>query len=309
MKRNLPPLLALRAFEAAARHLSFSKAGEELNVTQAAISRQIKILETFLNHSLFNRLTRQVELTPFGRSYLAAATHALDTVEQATSEIMTQQRSLSISILPSIGSLWLMERMTGFACAYPEIKMHISSSMDPVDFKRHNIDLAIRVGKLPGQTYDPSLPQIDFKMVEDWTDVGAIHLWDDFVAPVCSPKLVEKLGPIESLEDLNRYCLIYNSRRPDCWSGWLRANGACAVTGSGRLEVSHSFIAAKAAREELGVACLSSIEIDPWSSSDKLVWPFAKQVQSAGAYYLLGLHERLAAPDTKLFHDWLVAQY
>src|SRR3569833_149312 len=109
MKRNLPPLLAVRACEAAARHLSFSKAGEELNVTQAAISRQIKILETFLNHSLFNRLTRQVELTPFGRSYLAAATHALDTVEQATSEIMTQQRSLSISILPSIGSLWLME--------------------------------------------------------------------------------------------------------------------------------------------------------------------------------------------------------
>lgn len=302
-------MLALRAFEAAARHLSFSKAGEELHVTQAAVSRQIKVLETFLNRSLFNRLTRQVELTPFGRSYFAAATQALEIIERATCELTTQHRSLSISVLPSIGSLWLMERMTGFACAYPEIEMSISSSMDPVDFKHHKIDLAIRVGKLPGHTYDPAMPQIDFTMVEDWAGVSAIHLWDDYVVPVCSPKLMDKLGPIQSPEDLNRYCLIYNTRRPDCWSKWLEANGASTVTGSGRLEVSHSFIAAKAAREGLGVACLSSIEVDPWSSRDKLIKPLATEVKSAGAYYLLGLQDRLASPDARMFHDWLVDQY
>ena len=131
MKRVLPPLLSLRAFEAAARHLSFSKAGDELNVTQGAISRQIKILEGYLHTSLFDRLTRHVELTQFGQCYLAAVAAALDTIAEATSRLVQRSRSLSISILPSVGSLWLMQRLTIFTRAYPEVRLRVSSSLDP----------------------------------------------------------------------------------------------------------------------------------------------------------------------------------
>jgi LysR family glycine cleavage system transcriptional activator len=308
MKRILPPLLALRAFEAAARHLSFSKAGEELNVTQGAISRQIKILEEFLKASLFNRLTRQVELTPFGQNYLASIASAFDEIEQATSHFTKRSHSLSISILPSIGTLWLMQRLTAFACAYPEIRLHISSSLDPVDFKRDHVDLALRVGKLPGQVYPASLSQIDFQMVESWTGITAVHLWDDYLTPVCSKKLIDRNGPLETLEDLNRFCLIHNDSRADCWPAWLSANGATHVTPASTIEVGHSFLAVNAAREGLGVACVPTIEIEKVDWRNELVVPFDSRVQSAGAYYLMCPQERLNSPDVKLFLSWLTTQ-
>ncbi|HEY9459342.1 MAG TPA: LysR substrate-binding domain-containing protein [Paralcaligenes sp.] len=307
MKRNLPPLSALRAFEAAARHLSFTKAGIELNVTQGAISRQIKILESYLKTSLFNRLTRQVELTPFGQCYLTAISLALDAVEQATHDSTSTHHSLSISVLPSIGSLWLMQRLTVFACAYPEIRLHISSSLDPADFKHDRIDLAIRHGKLPGQVYCDSSPQIEFHMTEDWTGITAIHLWDDYVTPVCSKKLLEKYGPLECPQDLSRFCLIYNDRRADVWQSWLNANGAETITGAGKLEFTHSFLVANAARQGLGVACLSTVEVEPVDWRDEIVLPFKSRVKSAGGYYLIAPQEKLQSPDAKLFLNWLAA--
>jgi LysR family glycine cleavage system transcriptional activator len=308
MKRTLPPLLALRAFESAARHLSFSKAGDELNVTQGAISRQIKILEEFLNAFLFNRLTRQVELTPFGQSYLNSISLAFDEIEKATTQFIKRSRSLSISILPSIGTLWLMQRLTAFACAYPEIHLHISSSLDPANFKHDHVDLAVRVGKLPGQVYPAGLSQIDFQMVESWTGITASHLWDDYLTPVCSKKLIDKIGPLESLEDLNRFRLIHNDSRADGWPAWLKANNASHITGAATIHVGHSFLAVNAAREGLGVACVPTIEIEKVDWRCELVMPFDSQVQSAGAYYLLCPQEKFNAPEVKLFLSWLTSQ-
>src|SRR5690606_32400948 len=119
MKRKLPPLLALRAFDAAGRHLSFSKAAEELNVTQGAISRQIKLLEESLHAPLFRRLTRRIELTPFGQNYLAATKCAFNDIESATVQGLRECRSMSVSVLPSIGALWLLQRLTSFMIGYP----------------------------------------------------------------------------------------------------------------------------------------------------------------------------------------------
>lgn len=305
MKRVIPPLLSLRAFEAAARHLSFSKAGDELNVTQGAISRQIKILEGYLNTSLFNRLTRNVELTPFGQAYLAAVTSALDTLEEATSSLVNRTHSLSISILPSMGSLWLMQRLTDFNRAYPEVRLHVSSSLEPVDFRRDHVDLAIRVGKLPWQDYPCDHSDIGFQMVESWAGVTATHLWDDYLTPVCSRALLEREGPIQSPLDLDRFCLIHNEARADAWPSWLAANGAARVQGASTLVVGHSFLGVNAARNGLGIACVPTIEIDKVEWRDELVRPFASEVKSAGAYYLLYPKDRAGFPEVKLFRDWL----
>jgi len=305
MKRVIPPLLSLRAFEAAARHLSFSKAGDELNVTQGAISRQIKILEGYLNTSLFNRLTRNVELTPFGHTYLSAVTAALDTLEEATSSLVNRTHALSISILPSMGSLWLMQRLTDFTRAYPEVRLHVSSSLEPVNFRRDNVDLAIRVGKLPWQDYPSTSSNISFQMVDSWSGVVATHLWDDFLTPVCSRALVERDGPISSPQDLNRFCLIHNEARSDAWPSWLAANDAARVSGASSLVVGHSFLGVNAARNGMGIACVPTIEIEKVEWRDELVRPFASEVKSAGAYYLLSPKDRANFPEVKLFKDWL----
>jgi len=305
MKRIIPPLLSLRAFEAAARHLSFSKAGDELNVTQGAISRQIKILEGYLHTSLFNRLTRNVELTPFGHSYLASVTSALDTLEAATSNLVNRTHSLTISILPSMGSLWLMQRLTDFTRAYPEIRLHVSSSLEPVDFRREHADLAIRVGKLPWQDYPSTHSDIGFQMVDSWAGVIATHLWDDFLTPVCSRALLEREGPINSPSDLDRFCLIHNDARSDAWPAWLAANGAARVKGTSSLVVGHSFLGVNAARDGLGFACVPTIEIDKVEWRDELVRPFTSEVKSAGAYYLLYPKDRANFPEVKLFKEWL----
>src|SRR5690606_3518517 len=146
-KRDLPPLSALRAFEAAARHLSFTKAGGELHVTQGAVSRQIKLSEQYVHASLFNRLTRKVELTAYGRAYLSAVTTAFDTIEQVSRDCTVRSPTLSISILPSTGALWLLQKLMEFSYAYPEVRMDIQTSLDPVNWKGdYPVDVAIRLG-------------------------------------------------------------------------------------------------------------------------------------------------------------------
>ncbi len=309
MKRRLPPLLALRAFEAAGRHLSFSKAAEELNVTQGAISRQIKLLEEFLHAPLFRRLTRQIELTPFGLAYLTPATQALDLIEGATLQSFEQARSLSVSLLPTIGTLWLMQRLTSFMMAYPEIRLQVSASLEPVNFKREPVDVAIRVGKVPGHDYAAEGSQITFRMAESWTDVSAMHLWDDYITPVCSRRFLEQHGPIDSIEDLAKHRLIHNMSRPDCWPAWLLASGHSGVSGRTRLEVGHSYMAVLAAREGQGIACVPVIETDTPEWRDELVRPFDLKLKSSGAYYMLCPREKLLSPEVKLFSSWLSAQY
>lgn len=309
MKRRLPPLLALRAFESAGRHMSFSKAAEELNVTQGAISRQIKLLEDFLHAPLFRRLTRRVELTPFGQSYLAAATAALDSIERATLQSLQEARALSVSLLPTLGVLWLMQRLGSFMTEYPSIRLQVSSSLEPVDFKHEGVDVALRVGQVPGAVYPENGSQITFRMTESWADVTAMHLWDDFITPVCSRRFLEEHGPVSTASDLARLPLIHNLRRPDCWDAWFRANGIEECSGAGRVDVGHSFMAIIAAREGRGVACVPTIEIDNLDWRDEMVQPFDLKLRSAGAYYLLCPRDKALSTEVKLFSNWLAAQY
>lgn len=309
MKRRLPPLLALRAFEAAGRHMSFSKAADELNVTQGAISRQIKLLEDFLRAPLFRRLTRQVELTPFGQNYLSAATAALDEIERATVQSLQEAKALSVSLLPTLGALWLMQRLTSFMTEHPQIRLEVSSSLEPANFKRDSIDVALRVGKVPGVDYNSNGSQITFRMTESWDDVAAMHLWDDYITPVCSRKFLEQHGPLKTPEDLSKVPLIHNMRRADCWPAWLAAADVETDEAGGRVDVGHSFMAIVAAREGRGVACVPTIEIDNLDWREELVQPFELKLRSAGAYYLLCPKDKALSAEIKLFSSWLLAQY
>ncbi|MDT3677662.1 MAG: LysR substrate-binding domain-containing protein [Burkholderiaceae bacterium] len=308
MKRDLPPLLALRAFDAAGRHLSFSKAAQELCVTQGAVSRQIKILEEFLGVPLFRRLTSRVELTAFGSEYLAITSSALEQIAGATHRTLQQPKELSISLLPSISTLWLFQRLNSFTRAYPEIQLHVSASLDPVCFKRDGVDVALRVGKVPGLTYPNAGSQINFQMVDDWTGVNAMHLWDDHVTPVCARRLLEQGRPLKRPQDLRHFPLIHNAARPDCWSAWLSSNQAPGICGTSTLKVGHSFLAVLAARDCLGVACVPTIEVEALEWRDELVFPFESTVRSAGAYYLLTPRESAKPFEVELFTNWLSIQ-
>ena len=305
MHRRLPSLIAVRAFEAAGRRLSFSKAADELGVTQGAISRQIKILEDFLKTLLFRRLTRRVELTPFGEIYLVSMSSALDTIEHSTSRALGAKRYLSASILPSTATLWLLNHLTAFMRKYPNIHIRVSTSMDPVDFRKQDFDLAIRVGKLPGKQYPANTSQINFRMVEDWTGIVATHLWPDEITPVCSTKLLAEGPPLHTPQDLRHYRLIHNVARADCWPAWLRAQKAEDVRGKEEIEFSHSFMAVQAVREHLGVAAVPTIEIDNLEWRDELVYPFKARIRSAGEYYLLYPEDRTHQPEIKFFAEWL----
>jgi LysR family glycine cleavage system transcriptional activator len=159
MKRHLPPLIALRAFEAAGRHASFLHAASELNVTQSAVSRHVKNLETYLNKPLFQRLTRKVQLTSFGKElpetpFLRASTK----FESATVHALAPKSTLKVSIMPTTANLWLLPRLSSFTEAHHDIEVDVATSIRPVDFRQDEVDVAVRLGRRPGQRYRPEQP-------------------------------------------------------------------------------------------------------------------------------------------------------
>ncbi|KAF1042065.1 LysR family transcriptional regulator [Xylophilus sp.] len=186
MSKLLPSLIALRSFEAAGRLQSFFHAAAELNVMQGAVSRQIRVLEDELGVKLFNRLVRRVELTDDARAYLREVEAAFRQIEAATSWLRSHQQHhvLNISVLPSVGACWLMPRLASFSQRYPRIQTRIQSSIEPAELHGHAVDVAIRVGPRPGQSYDKQRPAISLVMTHDWRGVLAEELAPDVLVPV-----------------------------------------------------------------------------------------------------------------------------
>jgi LysR family glycine cleavage system transcriptional activator len=309
MSRNLPPLNALRAFEAAGRLLSFSKAALELQVTQAAVSRQIKELEKRLRAPLFVRLTRRIELTQVGQTYLREVQSALDHIELATRQARASpsRRILTISVLPSIASFWLMPRLAGFTTAHPHIETRILTSIQPVNLAAGEADLAIRVGALPGSQYSSSQPRIELQMVTDWRGVHADYLFPDVLVPVCSPGLVADDRPLSHPADVLRYPLIHTATRPRAWPDWLRAQGLTPPASGNLSGYGHFFMSIQAAREKLGIAIAPHI-LFGGSESNGLHFPFSTPVPSAGSYYLLTLESKSEDSGIALLRSWLLDQ-
>lgn len=303
----LPPLATLRPFEAAARLGSFTAAADELALTQGAVSLQIRNLENFLEKRLFERQVRRVELTEDGRQYYAACLRALDEVERATRRMLAQRDHtiLTVSALPTLATLWLMPRLGAFTSAYPDIEVRVATSIAPVDLRSSDVDIALRVGKLPGRHYGRDQPGIDLVMTDRWDGIEADLLFDDTLVPVIASKLLKQGAAIESADDLLKYTLIHTASRQNAWRDWLMALGVPYRSRKRSAEYGHFFMALQAARECKGIAIVPRKLFQMYSEqSSELVVPFEAEVPSAGEYYMLTHESRADDPAVRKFRKW-----
>ncbi len=293
MARRLPSLNALRAFEAAARHLSFTKAAEELNVTQAAISHQVKSLEEQLGLRLFRRLNRRLLLTDAGQTYVSGLTVAFDGIAEAT-ERTTAERSggsLRISTLPSMAAKWLLPRLSRFRARHPEIDVLVSASHGLADFRRDDLHLAIRYGK------------------GNYPGLETVPLMDDEIFVVCSPKLLQDGPPLRTPADLRHHTLLHDTSveadRRD-WRVWLERVGETGVDPDRGPGFSDSNLILEAVMAGEGVALTRrSLAADDLAAG-RLVIPFGPIRPSTNRYYIAYPRANAELSKVRKFTQWLL---
>jgi LysR family transcriptional regulator, glycine cleavage system transcriptional activator len=297
MSRRLPPLNALRAFEAAARHLSFTKAAEELHVTQAAISHQVRALEEYLGVQLFRRQNRAVLLTDAAQLSLPRLRDAFDQLAEAVESIRASdsENLLTVSVTPSFAAKWLVPRLDSFRKAYPDLEVRIDASTQLVDFARDNIDAAIRYGS---GRYGGLVSEL---------------LMDVEVSPVCSPRLLEGEKPLATPSDLRWHRLLHTDwasqrgEEPD-WRMWLLAAGVRDIDWSKGPQFNDWMLAMQAAIEGQGVVLGRSALVANDIAGGRLVRPFNVSVPGKFAYYLVYPEPAAKRAKVAAFRDWLTAE-
>lgn len=291
MARRLPPLNALSSFESAARHLSFSKAADELHVTHGAVSRAVRHLEDYLGVQLFTRATRSISLTLAGANYAAQVRDILDQLASATAATKGENSTgiLSISTLDSFASRWLVPRLFGFRRLHGDIDVRLSTSERLADFVADGIDIAIRYGR--GQY--PGL-ETELLMQED-------------LFPVCSPALREGTHPLRTPADLKYQTLIHDDFHID-WSMWLRAAGITGIDAHRGPRLTSSGQALQAAALGEGVVLGRSGLVGDDLAAGRLVRPFEFKMPAGLAYYLVYPPRAIQRKKVKAFRDWLFAE-
>ncbi|KRW83915.1 transcriptional regulator GcvA [Marinobacter sp. P4B1] len=288
--RRLPPLNALKMFEASARNLSFSGASEELFVTPSAVSHQVKTLENFLGVELFHRSNRKVTLTPQGEQYLTSVKHAFDEIEMATQRLSVTQGAsvVQISVAPNFLIRWLMPRMSRFRALFPDVELQINASMGLLDFNRTSTDMAVYYGN------------------GEWDDIEVEFLRKVMLVPVCGPGLLQTGPPLEKPADLANHTLIYVSKRTWEWDNWLKKAGVEFITPKGSMQLSSSQLTTAAAQENLGVALADQTLISREIESGKLVVPFDIPLDTKKAFYLVYRKHRPLTKGMEAFRNWLM---
>lgn len=295
--RRLPPLNALRAFEASARLLSFARAAEELGVTPPAISHQVRQLEDFLGVRLFRRMTRRIALTEEGSACLPLLTEAFEKMAEAVDLLRRREDAgaLTVSVAPSFAAKWLVPHVESFQAAHPEIDLRISANMAPVDFRSEDVDVGIRFGRggYPGLKSD--------------------LLFSEAIAPLCSPALLEGAHPLRGPADLAHHILLHDdSARPvgptPDWRLWLRLAGCETVDAARGPRFSHADHALQAAMAGHGVLLgrLSLARDD--LAAGRLVRPFGEEIPTEFGYYLVRPERGPDRPKVAAFRDWILAE-
>ena len=295
MARQLPPLTALRAFEAAARHLSFTKAAEELRVTPAAISNQVKALEEQYGVQLFRRMTRAVVLTEAGQSALPLLRQGFDKLSEAADRLDSLNTGgiLTVSVLPFFAAMWLIPRLDRFYHAHPDIEVMVDANMRAVDLARDGVDVCIRRGQ------------------GNYPGLNVVKLVDEQAFPVCSPRLMEGSAPLRVPEDLRNHTLLHVESDdfffPE-WSTWLQTAGVEGVDASRGPRFNQLGLQIQAAVEGHGVALASSVLVTDDLSAGRLVQPFELVIQADLAYYVICLEATAEQPRVVAFRDWVMAE-
>jgi len=290
MTEGLPPLAAVRAFEAAARHLSFTRAGEELGMTQAAVSYQIKLLEDRLGAPLFLRQPRQVVLTELGRSLAPAVGEAFELLRAAFAAARSgAQNTLTISSNPTFATQWLAPRLGSFQLAQPTLAVRLDSSTDVRDFAREEIDVSIRTGS------------------GHWPGTAAHRLIKATFTPMLSPKLAESIGGIREPADLLKLPII--DPGDPWWPLWFKAAGIAepSLGGRPRSQMGTQTLEATAAMAGNGVAILTPAFYQAELTAGRLIQPFDLVGYDGHAYWLVYPEARRNAPKIRAFRNWLLS--
>lgn len=311
MPYRLPPLNALRAFEAAARHLSFKLAAEELSVTPAAISHQIRGLEEHLGCALFRRLTRALELTAAGEALLPGLREGMDCFAAAVAQVyaLNPKARLQVVAPPSFASRWLVPRLHVFAQREPLIELHLSGSA-------RMIDGAEAPGAPPMEIRAPR-----GEGPEAWIRYGSGHypgfrverLFMPEYTAVCSPALLHAKRPLRTPDDLRYHLLIHDdtiplARERPSWKDWLRSAGVSGVDADAGPHFTDSGLAIAAAADGLGIALLSRPLVAGEIAAGRLAAPFDITINRNFAYYLLTRPEHAGQAAIQAFRGWLLEE-
>ncbi len=289
---TLPSLSGLRAFEAAARYLSFKAAAEELHVTQTAISHQIRRLEEQLGRRLFERRNRSLALTRDAEAYLPAVRAAFEDLRQATARLQRSGHDnvLIVSTTASLAAKWLITRVAAFQDAHPGIEVRITTSSQLVDFRRDQVDMAVRYGR------------------GSWPGLRAEWLMAEDIFPICSPALLCGEHPLRQPDDLAHHNLLHVTTGPEDWQMWLTAAGLPRSLAERRgLTFDQSFMAMQAAIEGLGVALGRSRFVETDIAAGRLVAPFEVRLPTDAGYYVVAPAHTADTRKIALFRAWLIA--
>ena len=291
MLRRLPALNALKSFEAAARHESFTRAAEELCVTQGAVSHQVKALEEELGIKLFNRERQRLVITESGREYLGVVRDALDRIALGTERLMQRQSSgaLTISTSPDFAAKWLVHRLGRFAETHPDIDLRVSATMHHVDFAREEVDLAVRHGE------------------GTWTDMHLQRLSPEQLFPVCSPKLIDGRRRLSRPGDVLKFPLLHLDAGKKDWSNWLEAAGVVDEPPAGPV-LNRASMLIDAAVDGQGIALARTTLAAGDLISGRLVRPFAVNLRLSKTYWIVCPKATAMLPKIKRARDWLLAQ-
>jgi LysR family glycine cleavage system transcriptional activator len=286
----LPPLNALRAFEAAARHLSFKMAAKELCVTPAAVSRHVANLEKFLGTALFVRNNREVLLTLDGRNYLREIGEAFERIAHATTALgSSNEKVLRLKLPPTCAARWLVPRLAGFHAMHPDIHVQIATTHDPVDLWDDGVDLAITYGRNIAAGV-----------------VGEL-LFNEVLIPVCS-RSVAQTRAFSAPRDLAGQVLLHSLRRPQDWPHWFKSTGMNDIAIEKEIVFEDSILTLQGAMDGLGVAIAQKAFVASELESGRLVSPIEIPLRTDFSYFAVSTKEKLRHRKNRLFQDWLSAE-
>jgi LysR family glycine cleavage system transcriptional activator len=297
-RRRLPPLNALRAFEAAARHLNFEKAGDEIAVTASAVGQQVKQLEAWLGRPLFVRLpSKGVALTAAGERYATTLTALLDRLDEATARALRpdSSRVLTVSTLPSFAANWLIPRMGSLKARHTDLEVRVSISTNRTDFDREDVDVVVRFGR------------------GDWPGMRVDLLLEETFFPVCSTALLsDPERPLREPADLKHHTLLHEvvESVPDyvTWERWLEVVGVEGIDTSRGPRFAHTFLSLQAAASGQGVALATNVLIGDYLKAGRLARPFPHEVRGVHQYYVVCPESWADRPAIADFRAWLLSE-
>lgn len=287
---QLPSLAALRTFEAAARHLSFTEAALELNLTQSAVSRQIRLMEDYLGVALFQRVKQRLVLTEAGRVYVADIRAALVKMQAATMSLIATQGKggiLNLATPPAFGTKWLMPRLHRFTNAHPEILINLVTRARPFDLEGESVDIAIHYGN------------------NDWPGVLSDRLVGGEMVVVCAPAYLDANEQLREPADLAKHTLLQWTVRPDMWREWMEAKQVSSANAWQGPRFEHLYMVLQAAIGRLGIALLPRVLVDDDIEAGRLVIALDDEYLSADAYCLVYRPELSGDPKIQMFRAWL----